>query len=60
MIPKLRIDSQDLKSFVLETYPAVEPDTLEDIVSIDVIIPLDAVQMRSLPITSDPLGSRGQ
>ena len=47
MILKLRIDSQDLKRFVPETYPAAEPDALEDIVPVDVVIPLDAVQMRS-------------
>jgi hypothetical protein len=47
MILKLRIDSQNLKRFVPETYPAVEPDALEDIVLVDVVVPLDAVQMRS-------------
>jgi hypothetical protein len=47
MILKLRIDSQDLKRFVPETYPAAEPDALEDTVSVDVVVPLDAVQMRS-------------
>jgi hypothetical protein len=34
MILKLSIDSQDLRRFVPETYPAAEPDTLEDIVSV--------------------------
>ena len=47
MILKLRIDSQDLKRFVPETYPAVEPDAFEDIVPVDVVVSLDAVQMRS-------------
>ena len=47
MILKLRIDSQDLKRFVPEIYPAAEPDALEDIVPVDVIVPLDEVQMRS-------------
>ena len=47
MILKLRIDSQDFKRFVQETYPATEPNALEDIVPIDVVVPLDAVQMRS-------------
>ena len=47
MILKLRIDSQDLRKFVLETFPAAEPDALEDIVSVDVVAPLDAVQRRS-------------
>jgi hypothetical protein len=47
MILKLRIDSQDLKRFVPETYPVAEPDALEDTVSVDVVVPLDAVQMRS-------------
>ena len=69
MILKLRIDSQDLKRFVPETDPVLKPDALEDIVPVDVVIPLDAVQMRShadqcrreaVPITSDPPGSRGQ
>jgi len=47
MILKLRIDSQDLKRFIPKTYLAVEPDALEDIVPIDVVVPLDAVQMTS-------------
>jgi len=47
MILKLRIDSQDLKRFILETYPAVEPGALKDIVPVDVVVPLDAVHMRS-------------
>jgi hypothetical protein len=47
MILKLRIDIQDLKSFVPETYLAAELDALEDIVPVDVIVPLDAVHMRS-------------
>ena len=47
MILKLRIDSEDLRRFVPETYPATEPDALEDIVPVDVVVPLDAVQMRS-------------
>ena len=47
MILKLRIDSQDLKRFIPETYPAAEPDALEDIVPVDVVVPLDAVQRRS-------------
>jgi hypothetical protein len=47
MILKLRIDSQDLNRFVPETYPAAEPDALEDIVPVDVVIPLNAVQTRS-------------
>ena len=47
MILKLRIDSQDLKRFVPETYPVTEPDALEDIVPVDVVVLLDAVQMRS-------------
>ena len=47
MILKLRIDSQDLKRFDPKIYPAAEPDALEDIVPVDVVVPLDAVQMRS-------------
>ena len=47
MILKLRIDSQDLRRFVPETYPAVEPDALDDIVPIGVVVPLVAVQMGS-------------
>jgi hypothetical protein len=47
MILKLRIDSQDLRRFVPETYPAAESDALEDIVPVDVVVPLDAVQRRS-------------
>ena len=47
MILKLRTDSQDLRRFVLETYPAAEPDALEDIVYVDVAVLLDAVQKRS-------------
>ena len=47
MIFKLRIDSQNLKRFILETYLAAEPGALEDIVPVDVVIPLDAVQTRS-------------
>jgi hypothetical protein len=47
MILELRIDSQDRKRFVPEIYPAVEPDALEDIVPVDVVVPLDAVQTRS-------------
>ena len=43
MILKLRIDSQDLKRFVPEIYPAAEPDALEDIVPVDVVVPLEAV-----------------
>jgi hypothetical protein len=43
MIFKLRIDSQDHKRFVPEIYSAVETDALEDTVSVDVVIPLDAV-----------------
>jgi hypothetical protein len=44
MILKLRmIDSQDLKGFVLETYPAAEPDALDDIVPVDIVVPSDAV-----------------
>jgi hypothetical protein len=47
MILILRIGSQDLRRFVRGTYLAAEPDALEDIVSVDVVVPLDAVQMRS-------------
>ena len=43
MILKLRIDSQDLKRFVPETYPAAELTALEDIVHVDVVVQLDAV-----------------
>ena len=43
MILKLRIDSQDLRRFVPETYPAVEPDALDNIVHVGVVIPLVAV-----------------
>jgi hypothetical protein len=43
MILKLRIDSQDIKRFIPETYPAVEPDALENIVPIGVVVPLDVV-----------------
>ena len=68
MILKLRIDNEDLRRFVQETYPAPKPDALEDTVPVDVVVPLDAVQMISranqcrreaVPITSDPPGSRG-
>ena len=47
MILKLRIDSQDLNRFVPEIYQVAEPDALEDIVHVDVVVPLDAVQVRS-------------
>ena len=47
MILKLRIDSQDLRKFVLETFPVAEPDALEDKVHVDVVVLLDAVQRRS-------------
>ena len=47
MILKLRIDSQDLKRFVPKTYQVAEPDALKDIVPVDVVVPLDAVQMRN-------------
>ena len=47
MILKLRIDSQDLRRFILETYPAAEPDALDDIVHVGVVVPLIAVQMGS-------------
>jgi len=47
MILKLRIDSQDLRRFVPETYPAAEPDALDDIVDVVVIIPLVTVQTGS-------------
>ena len=47
MILKLRIYSQDLKRFVPETYPAVELDALDDIVSVGVVVPLVAVQTGS-------------
>jgi hypothetical protein len=47
MILKLRIDSQNLKRFVPETYSAVEPDALEDIVPVDVVVPLDASDEKS-------------
>jgi hypothetical protein len=43
MIFILRIDSQDRKRFVPKIYPAAEPDALEDIVPVDVVVPLDAV-----------------
>jgi hypothetical protein len=43
MILKLRIDSQDLRRFVPETYPAAESDALEDIVPVDVVVTLDAL-----------------
>jgi hypothetical protein len=46
MILKLRIDSQDLNGLVPETYPAAEPDALDDIVLVDVVVP-PKVQMRS-------------
>ena len=47
MILKLRIDSQDLKRFVLETYPAVEPDALDDIMPVGVVVLLVAVKTES-------------
>jgi hypothetical protein len=47
MILKVRISSQDLRRFVPGIYPAVEPDALKDIVPVDVVVPLDTVQMRS-------------
>ena len=43
MILKLRIDSQDLNRFVPEIYQVAEPDALEDIVPIDVVVMLDVV-----------------
>jgi hypothetical protein len=43
MILKLRIDNQDIKRFIPETYLAAEPDALEDIVLVNVVVPLDAV-----------------
>jgi hypothetical protein len=48
MILKLRIDSQDLRRFIPETYLAAELDALEDIVPVDVVVSLDAVK-RSRP-----------
>jgi RNAse (barnase) inhibitor barstar len=48
MILKLRIDIQYLRRFVSDTYPAAELDALKDIVVVDVVVPLDAVQ-RSRP-----------
>jgi hypothetical protein len=47
MILKLRIGSQDLNRFVPETYPVAEPNALKDIVCVDVVVPLNVVQMRS-------------
>ena len=47
MILKLRIDSQDLRRFVPETYPAAEPDALDDIVHVGIVVPLVAVQTGS-------------
>jgi hypothetical protein len=47
MILILRIDNQDRKMFVLEIYPAAEPDPLEDIVPVDVVVSLNVVQTRS-------------
>ena len=47
MILKLRIDSQDLRRFVSETYPVAEPNALDDIVPVGVVVPLVAVQMGS-------------
>ena len=47
MILKLRIDSQDLKRFVPETYPAVEPDALDDILPVGVVVLLVAVKTKS-------------
>ena len=47
MILKLRIDSQDLRRFVLETYPTVEPDALDDILPVGVVVLLVAVQTGS-------------
>jgi hypothetical protein len=43
MILKLRIDNQDIKRFIPKTYLAAEPDALEDIVPVNVVVPLDAV-----------------
>jgi hypothetical protein len=43
MILKLRINSYDLRRFVPGTYLAVEPNALEGIVFVDVVVPLDAV-----------------
>jgi hypothetical protein len=37
----------DLRRFVPGTYPAAEPDAFEDIVPVNVVVPLDAAQMRS-------------
>ena len=47
MILKLRIDSQDLRPFIPETYPAAEPDALDDIVPVGVVVPLVTVQTGS-------------
>jgi hypothetical protein len=60
MILKLMIDIQDIRRFVLKTYLAAEPDALEDIVPIDVVVPLDAVQRRSRADHQRSLGSRGR
>ena len=47
MILKLRIDSQDLNRFVPEIYQVAEPDALDDIVPVGVVVPLIAVQTGS-------------
>jgi hypothetical protein len=44
---ELRIISQDLRRFITITYPAAKPDALVLIVSVGVVVPLDAVQKRS-------------
>ena len=51
MILKLRIDSQDLRRFVPETYPAAEPDALDDIMHVGVVVPLVAVQTGRVSIS---------
>ena len=61
MILKLRIDSQDLKRFVPETYPTAEPNALQDIVPVEVVVLLDAVQRRcsaDLPLLPRTPGRR--
>ena len=47
MILKLRIECQDLRRFVSETYPAAEPYALDDIVLVGVVISLVVVQTGS-------------
>jgi len=47
MILKIRIDSQDLKRFISETYPVAELDALDDIMPVGVVVSLGVVKTES-------------